>query len=114
MADNPATSTGSSSGNRVVVWVDSEGRKFNSIIPAGARDAEAIKGVKFGPPPLNALNLPRDVSVRLHNELFDRGLFTYEQVRRNLGQVISAIQQALRVDAQTVATLYYRKEHPDG
>lgn len=114
MAVNPQSRARPSSGNRVVVWVDDMGRKYNSIIPAGATDGEAVRGVKYGPPPLDVLGLPTDVSVRLHNELFARGLFTYEQVRHSLNEVLGAIQQAFRVDAQIVSALYYRKEHPDG
>jgi hypothetical protein len=97
-----------------VLWISGDGRKYNSIIPIGAKDADASKGVKYGPPDLDVLGLPTDVRVRLHNELFARGLFTYEQVRRNLNEVIGAIQQAVRLDAQLVSEAYYRKEHPDG
>jgi hypothetical protein len=114
MAIDSQSRTRPSSGNRVVVWVDDMGRKYNSIIPANAGDSAAAMGVKYGPPDLDALGLTKDASVRLHNELFDRGLFTYEQVKRSLGEVLGALQQALRVDAQTITTLYYRKEHPDG
>lgn len=114
MGVNTKAITGSSSGNRVVVWTDSDGRKFNSVIPANAPDSAAPKGVKYGPPPLTELGLPKDVSVRLHNELFAQGLFSFDDVRYRIGDITSAIQQALRLDAQTVQTAYYRKEHPDG
>jgi hypothetical protein len=101
--------------NRVTTYIDPDGRKYKVLLPATAPESHARMGVRMGPPPLDGLGLSSEMSVRVHNELFGLGILTYEDVkRRGLGTVTQAIQSALKVDAQAVATLYYQKEHPNG
>lgn len=114
MAANTAASV-RSSGNRVTTYTSPDGRKFKVLLPAGAPETHASRGIRLGPPDLDLLGLSDDMRVRVHNELFNLGILTYDDIKRKgLGVINQAIQSALKVDAQSVATLYYKKEHPDG
>lgn len=89
-----------------VVYQDEEGRFWRRGLPEGVPDSEAVVGVPLGPPPLSALGLPLDVEVRLHNELFSRGIFNERQASTRLGEVIAAVQAAYRVDAHRVLAIF--------
>lgn len=79
-------------------------------LPAGVPDSDADLGIPVGPPPLTALGLPEDTEIRLHNELFHRGLLRAEDLKRHMAEVVAALQAALRVDAGRVAECYRPKE----
>lgn len=89
-----------------VRYTDKDGRHTLVWLPDTAPDADARMGVPIGPPPLGALKLPKAIDVRLHNELFARGLFTREDVTRNRRDVISALMAALKVDAEAIIGCY--------
>lgn len=94
------------SGIREVVYKDREGRKWKRGIPFNAPDTDAEFGVPLGPPSLADLGLPLEVEVRLHNQLFDRGILTEREARKRIGDVVSSLQAALRVDALRILTIY--------
>lgn len=66
----------------------------------------AEQGVPLGPPPLAELNLPPEVEVRLHNQLFERGLYTSQDVRRRLPDVRAALMAALSVDVARILAVF--------
>jgi hypothetical protein len=79
-------------------------------LPAGVPDSEADRGIPVGPPPLAALGLPEATEIRLHNELFHRGLLRAEDVKRHPAAVVAAVQAALKVDAGLVMDCYRPRE----
>lgn len=91
---------------REATYTDSCGRKWLVLLPDGAPDSDARMGVPVGPPPLEALGLPEEIEVRLHNQLFDRGLIRRRDLRRRMQDVVGALQAALRVSANRIAALY--------
>lgn len=91
---------------RHVVYTDSAGRRTLVWLPDAAPDADAAMGIVVGPPSLERLGLPLGTDVRLHNELFARGLFTKRDVDNNRRDVISALMAALKVDAEMIAQCY--------
>lgn len=91
---------------REVVHTLRDGRKQKVLIPDNAPDSHAAMGVLVGPPDLDALQLPTALEVRLHNELFNRGLFTRKDVQKRPQEVFAALQSALRVDVAAIANLY--------
>ena len=93
-------------GLRRVEFVDGQGRRWMRGLPDSVPDSHAVSGVPLGPPPLDDLDLPFDVKVRLHNELFARGLLTEIDVRKRPQEVISALGSALRVDASRIMAIY--------
>lgn len=91
---------------REVDYTDDEGRWHRVLLPESAPDSAAHRGIPVGPPDLRALELPRDVEIRLHNQLFHRRLFTERDVRARGHDVLSALQSALRVSVQAITNVY--------
>lgn len=92
---------------RNVEYEDTDGRKFLRGLPEGVPDTQAVIGVPIGPPSLLDLGLPLDVEVRLHNQLYARGLFTEDDVRQRIGEVQSALMVAYRTDVQRILLIYH-------
>ena len=89
-----------------VEYVDDDGRKWAVKVPEGEED-NANMGIPIGPPDLSELGLPIDVEVRLHNQLYNRGLFTLRDIRgRRQNEIFAAIQSALNVDVSKVTSLF--------
>ena len=71
----------------------------------GSVGQEAM-GIPVGPPDVSSLGLPDDVSIRLHNQLFHRGLFTKANLRGRGQEIFAALQAAYKVDSAAVTALY--------
>jgi len=69
-------------------------------------ETDVSLGIILGPPDVCALGLPDEVAVRLHNELFNRGLITSKDIKGRAQEVFAAIQAAYRVDTAAVLSLY--------
>lgn len=91
---------------REVTYTDREGRRWKRLLPDDEPDERARLGIPVGPPPLDRLNLPLDIEIRLHNELHDRGLFTDRDLRGRIDQLRDAVQAAIRIDAQRLHSCY--------
>lgn len=90
----------------MIVVVEKDGRKYKVQVPENA-DPETWKyGITIGPPDLSGLGLPPVVTTRLHNELFNRGLITKNDVRKRTSDVQGALQAALNVDVSLITQLY--------
>lgn len=76
------------------------------LLPDDADATDAPLGVPIGPPPLDDLGLPEDTAVRLHNELYARGVLTIDDARRHRADLVAALMAALRVDAETIYNIY--------
>lgn len=86
-------------------YEDDEGRWWRVRVPLGSEGQEAM-GIPVGPPDLSSLGLPDGISIRLHNQLFHRGLFTKANLRGRGQEIFAAIQAAYRVDSAAVTALY--------
>lgn len=91
---------------RDTVYTDVEGRKFKVKIPEEAPDSHSKYGIIVGPPDLTELKLPLDVEVRLNNQLYDRGIFTYKDAVKRRSDVIAALQSTLALHATKIVELY--------
>lgn len=91
---------------RIVTWTDDEGRRWRRGLPDDAPDSAAQYGAPMGPPPLDRLNLPLALEVRLHNELHDRGVFYESHTRGGLPAIRAALDAALRLDVHEIAACY--------
>lgn len=94
---------------RRAIWTDPSGRRWTTEIPDDAPDSDAEIGVPIGPPSLDFLDLPEALAVRLHNALHDRGLLTYEDVRRRRPDVSSAIISAAKLGVGEIVDGYHRE-----
>ena len=93
-------------GVRRVEYEDLEGKKYWSTIPADAPLKNARFGLLEGPPDLTHLNLPDKVRIKLHNALWQRGIFTTAQAKRSRMELISAMQEALELNPLMIVEAY--------
>lgn len=91
---------------RRVTHTDGSGRKTLVEVPNDAPESHYAYGVRVGPPSLENLGLPREQEVRLHNQLFDRGLLSVRDIRHRSQEIFAALQAALRIDVTTIENLY--------
>lgn len=87
-------------------YKDDEGRWWVVAVPEGETDL--AMGIPIGPPDLSGLNLPLNIEVRLHNQLWSRGLITAKDIRGPNGsrEVFAALQSALKVDVASVTSQF--------
>lgn len=90
----------------MVTWEDTEGRSWLRAIPQGVPEAQAAIGIPIGPPPLDELGLPREIEIRLHNQLYARRIYTAADARDRVGEINSAIMAALRLDVHRILAVY--------
>jgi len=84
---------------KIVTWTDERGRKYKMRLPEGANDKDAHMGILIGPPEVvDYLGYPEPLATRIHNLLFDRGLFTVEDVRKQPQSLQSVLRAAFQVD----------------
>lgn len=92
-------------------YTATDGRHYKVLVPDHAAPDTWARGIYIGPPDLSGLGLPEEVSVRLHNELFNRGIITQSDANARRPEVHAALMYALRVDAERVINAY--KENGD-
>jgi hypothetical protein len=90
----------------VIVDIEIDSKKYKATVPDDAPKNLWNAGIIIGPPDLSGLELPPIIEVRLHNELFNRGLITELDVRKRASEVFAALQSALRVDSTRVLEAY--------
>lgn len=90
----------------MIVDIEKLGKKYKVIVPDDADPELWQYGVVVGPPDLGVLDLPPSIEVRLHNELYVRGLITKVDIMRRGVELVAALQAVLKVDAQRIAELY--------
>jgi hypothetical protein len=82
---------------REVTWEDASGKKHKSLIRDNDPDDVAIegKGLSQDPPDIESINW-EDVKRDLHNQLFNRGLITKNDVMKQQNGITGAILAALK------------------
>ena len=93
---------------RIVTHQDELGRFWAMVVSDDVPDSEAAFGTVLGPAPLHGLGLPKEVEIRLHNQLFSRGIFTTRDIQRRRNEVFAALQAAYRVDVGQIVEAYLR------
>lgn len=89
-----------------ITYTDEEGRKKVVLLPNDSLEADPSMGVPVGPPTLENLNLPKEIEVRLNNELFNRNILTAQDALKHRGEILYAVQAALKIDANSVLDMY--------
>ena len=93
-----------------LAYTDPDGRKYMVALPDDAPDSHARLGIVIGPP-LSITDslmgtLPKGVAIEIHNALFDRRIFTWEDARTRVVEVRAAIQAALGATLESVLDAY--------
>lgn len=91
-------------------YKDETGRKFAVWLPDGMPESEARLGIHIGPHDISELGLPEDISVRLHNELFDRRIFTSKDARARKAELVGAVMSACKATAERIQEIYIAQE----
>lgn len=92
---------------REAMFEDELGRRWAVLLPDRLPDREANLFPPIGPPSLEGLGLPRDLEVRLHNELYARRIFSLSEAKARKMDIFAALQHAFRVDIGRILELYY-------
>lgn len=95
-----------------VNYKNERGYKYLVEIPDEFQDEPEL-GIIIGPPDLESLGLPENYEVKLNNQLFDRQLFNWSDVRRRPDDIRAALKATLRVDEQAIIRLY-KEERSNG
>ena len=86
-----------------------EGRKYLVSLPEDSDNLDL--GIVIGPPSfVDDLELPEPFATKLHNQMYDRGFFTLDNLRRRPNEVQAALQSALRLDAARIVNAYAEAE----
>lgn len=92
---------------QTVTWVEATtNRQYRMLVPDGAPPATWGAGIQVGPPDLSALGLSKEVTDRLHMELFARGIIRKDDARYHRAEVHAALMAALQVDAGRIIEIY--------
>ena len=88
-----------------VDYEDDTGRNWAVWLPIDDIH-DPTMGIPLGPPDFSALDLPEETAIRLHNQLFSRGILTKQDLKGKHKEVFAAIQAAFKVDVARVTGLY--------
>lgn len=88
-----------------VEYKDKKGFKYRVDVPAEFRDQPQM-GIVIGPPDLESLGLPKKYELILNNQLYDRKLFTWSDVRRRPEEIRAALKAMFRVHELAIISLY--------
>lgn len=83
-----------------------DGRKYKAYV--SGEDQQNGSYIIIGPPEglVDAFPLPKELLDRLHNSLFDRGIFTIADAYKKPKDILGALQETLMVDVQKITELY--------
>jgi hypothetical protein len=96
---------------KTVDWTDKKGRKFRSLLPDDVPDSEAAKGVLVGPPDITSvLKLKEPLSTDLHNALYESGLFTTKDIKRQPNVLQGVLQRVLGLSVTKIYEAYQSLE----
>lgn len=90
----------------IVEYEAPNGRLYRRGIPNGTPRDRASVGVPLGPPDLDDLGLPEEMTTALHNELYHRRIFTSDDARRRRQDVQTAIRAALKISTSRILAIY--------
>ena len=91
-------------GTVLIPWTDETERKWMMRVPQCETDASI--GIVAGPPDTSSLGLPEALDIALHNELFNRGLLTWQDVKKRPQEIQAALQSVLKIDSGKIMMLY--------
>lgn len=94
-----------------VSYTEDSGKKVMVLLPQEAPEEEAQKGILIGPPEIESLGLSEEATVRLHNELFERGILTPKDALRGRDQIMYALQATFKVDVDRIVELYVGEDY---
>lgn len=96
---------------REVEYVDGRGRKFMVKLAHDDPGNNPELGIPVGPPDIvDTFDLSEEAKVALHNQLFARKLWNYDEIRKRPKELFAALQAALSISVQKLQTAYTEHE----
>lgn len=84
-------------------------RKYKVALPEGVENIDL--GIPVGPPNVvDEIGLPEPMATRLHNQLYNRGLYSLAEVQKRPRELQAALQSALRLDAAKLMSAFAEAE----
>lgn len=79
------------------------GRKYSAL-------TDGTNVIIEGPPEglVDEIGMTEPTATNLHNALFTRGLFRYEDIVKRPRELQGALQEALQIDIQKLSEAYFR------
>jgi hypothetical protein len=74
-------------------------------VPQG-KEEDVEMGIVVGPPDTRIIGLSESMDIILHNELFNRGILTWQDVKQRPQEIQSALQSVLKIDSNKILGLY--------
>ena len=89
-----------------VSYKDRAGRYWMVSVPDKAKKSEFTSGIPVGPPSLESLDLSKTIEISLHNNLFQRKIWTSKDFKHRRNEVVDAIRSAYKADAEKLYAHY--------
>lgn len=95
-----------------VEYVDPRGRKYLKLVESATSEELYQYGITVGPPEgiVDELGLPNELATRLHNQLFQRQLWSMDEVRKNPKGIYAALQATFGINQQMIMNAYMKYE----
>lgn len=91
-----------------VTYTDPKGRKYLRLVENNQEEEMYQYGINIGPPEdiVDGLGFPDDLATELHNQLFQRQLWSIKEVRKNPRAIFAALQAVFGVNQQMIVNAY--------
>ena len=95
-----------------VEYLDAKGRKYLRLVDSGESEEMYQYGINIGPPEdiTEGLGLSEQLATRLHNQLYQRGLWTMKEVNQNPRAIFAALQATFGINQQMIVNAYLKYE----
>ena len=98
-----------------VTYLDPKGRKYLMMVESTDSEEMYQYGIPIGPPDIvDELGLPEEVATELHNQLFQRKLWSIKEVNKHPKAVFAALQATFRINQQMIFNAYMNYEKEPG
>ena len=88
---------------------EKNGRKYKIALPEGVENIDL--GIPIGPPNVvDEIGLPEPMATRLHNQLYNRGLYSLAEAQKRPRELQAALQSALQLDAARLMSAFQEAE----
>ena len=97
-------------GNALVDYTDADGRLWRMLVPSDCPKDMHHAGIVIGPPDFESRlaerGWPKEARVRLHNQLYQRRLFTIKDVNGRAQELEAVLKATLKTNMQTLHRWY--------
>jgi hypothetical protein len=95
-----------------VEYIDHKGRKYLRLVDNDESEEMFQYGINVGPPEdiTDGLGMTDELATELHNQLYQRGLWSIKEINQNPKFVFAALQATFRINQQMIVNAYLKYE----